>query len=261
MTYIKFISMAFQRTMAYRVEYYTGILNAFLYIFIFTSVWKALIPKGQILSGLTQGQMVAYAVFSTLIKVSFGRNESMLSDRVKSGEIAVDLMKPFNLPMMYFSDLVGVTLFQLIARAIPILIFSFFVFDISIPVSPELIFKFLPVYLAAFVLYFALAFFISCLSFYFVDIFPFWILYFALITLSSGAIIPLDFFPATFQVFLKNTPFPYLFYYPTMVILDKPLDVSWSILMIKYLVQIGLVMALAIVGFKVGVRKLTIAGG
>src|SRR5690606_8969683 len=133
--YLKFVSMAFQRSLAYRVEYYTGILNAFLYIFIFTSVWKALIPEGTTRSGLSQNDMIGYAVLATLLKVSFGRNDSLLSSRVRTGEIAVDLMKPFNFPLMVFCDTVGVSLFQLFARAIPLLVFCLFIFDIPIAVS------------------------------------------------------------------------------------------------------------------------------
>lgn len=45
MTYLKFISKAFQRSIAYKLEYYTGLMNAFLYIFIFTSVWQTVAKR------------------------------------------------------------------------------------------------------------------------------------------------------------------------------------------------------------------------
>ncbi len=261
MTYLKFISMAFQRTLAYRVEYYTGLLNGFLYIFIFTSVWRALIPPGQTMNGLTREDMTAYAVLSTLIKVSFGRNESLISSRVRSGEIAVDLMKPYNFPFMYFCDTIGVSLFQLFARAVPILIFSFFLFGISLDVDAGVIARFIPVYIMAFALFFAMTFLISTLAFYFVDIFPFWIFYFALITLTSGAIIPLNFFPEVFQEFLRNTPFPYLYYYPTMIILGKSPGMPFLELFIRYGVLLTAVTGLGAFSYRMGLRKLTIAGG
>jgi hypothetical protein len=95
MAYFKFISMSFQRSISYRVEYFMSVLNAFLYIFIFTSVWKTLIPAGKSVEGLTREDMIAYAVLSTLVKATFGRNDSLLSSRIKSGDIAADLLKPF----------------------------------------------------------------------------------------------------------------------------------------------------------------------
>lgn len=261
LAYLKFVSMAFQRTMAYRVEYYTGLLNAFLYIFIFTSVWKALIPEGGSMSGLTRNDMVAYAVLSTLIKTSFARHEGLLSSRIRSGEIAVDLMKPYNLPLMYFCDTSGVSLFQLFARSLPILFFSFFVFQISLPVDLPTLLGFLPIYALAFILFFSLSFFISSLAFFFVDIFPFWIAYFALITLTSGAIIPLDFFPAAIRGILNYTPFPYLFYVPTMFLLQKSLTIGYPAIMAIYSILIATSMSIGIFTYLLGLKKLSIAGG
>ena len=261
MAYFKFISMAFQRALAYRVEYYTAVLNAFLYIFIFTSVWKALIPIGTKVQGLTQADMIAYAVLSTLLKVSFGRNDSLLGDRVKSGEIAVDLMKPYSFPLMLFCDTVGVSLFQFLARAVPILFFCVFFFDIELPLSLEVMGRFSPVYVLSFLVFFALFFVIGSLAFFFVDIFPFWILYFALVTLTSGAIIPLDFFPAAMQAVLIRTPFPYLFYFPTMVLMSKPLPFSYAELILTYAAILAGSLALGSLLYRVGLRKLSIAGG
>ncbi|PKA02540.1 hypothetical protein [Leptospira ellisii] len=69
--YLKVVSKAFQRSSAYRLEYYTGILNAALYLLILTSVWNSV--PGNELSGTerTKDSLVLYAVFSTLIRVSF----------------------------------------------------------------------------------------------------------------------------------------------------------------------------------------------
>ena len=253
--------MAFQRALAYRVEYYTGLLNAFLYIFIFTSVWRALIPEGTEANGLTQADMVAYAVLSTLIKVSFGRNDSLLSSRIRSGEIAVDLMKPFNLPLYLFCDTLGLSLFQLLARTFPTLLLCIFLFDITLPIDLNLLAHFLPVYAMSFVLFFSLSFFISTLSFYFVDVFPFWICYFALVTLTSGAIIPLDFFPPYLAKALLYTPFPYLFYFPTMIILQKSVPFAYNVLLLNYLALITITLGMAVSSYRLGLRKLSIAGG
>lgn len=260
MTYLKFISMAFQRSMAYRIEYFTAILNAFLYIFIFTSVWQALIPEGESMNGLSRSDMIRYAVLSTLIKVSFGRNDSLLSSRVRSGEIAVDLMKPFSFPMMYFSDTIGSSLFQLFARAIPLLIFSIFFFDMSLNVTLSTFLYFLPLYLLSFILFFAMAFCISSSSFYFTDIFPFWIFYYAVITFASGAIIPLDFLPETIRNVLNASPFPYLFYYPTMALVGK-LPIPYPELLGNYVIQVCGAIAVATFSYTMGLRKLSIAGG
>ena len=261
MAYLKFISMAFQRSLSYRVEYFTGVLNAFLYIFIFTSVWMALIPVGESVGGLTQADMVAYAVLSTLIKVSINRVESLVSNRVKSGEIAVDLMKPFSIPLMLLCDQVGTSLFHLFARAVPMLLFCLLIFDIDLPVTFEILVKFLPVYVLAFLMFFSMFFIISTMAFFFVEVLPFWIFFFALITLTSGAIIPLDFFPPALSEVLLYTPFPYLYYFPTMLLMGRETLLAYPEILLRSSMILSVTGGLGLAFYNLGLRKLTIAGG
>ncbi len=261
MAYFKFISMSFQRSISYRVEYFMSVLNAFLYIFIFTSVWKTLIPAGKTVEGLTREDMISYAVLSTLVKATFGRNDSLLSSRIKSGDIAADLLKPFYFPLMYLCDTIGSSVFQILSRAVPLFVFCVFVFDISLGMHAGILLKFLPLYFLSFFLFFLMSFIISTMAFYFVDIFPFWIFYYALVTLTSGAIIPVKFLPEGLQAVLYATPFPYLFYFPTMALLDKPLEFSYVELIARYVILISVALGASAVLYRGGIRRLTIAGG
>jgi ABC-2 type transport system permease protein len=120
--------------------------------------------------------------------------------------------------------------------------------------------KFLPLYFLSFLLFFLMSFIISTMAFYFVDIFPFWIFYYALVTLTSGAIIPVKFLPEGLQTVLYASPFPYLFYFPTMALLDKPLEFSYLELVLRYVILISVTMAASAVLYRGGIRKLTIAG-
>lgn len=259
--YLKIISMSFQNSITYRIEYFTSLLNALLYIFIFVSVWSILIPKEVSINGITREMMVSYAVLSTLIKSTFARSQSYISSKIRTGEIAVELMKPVSIPLLYLSDIIGKTLFQILARGIPLLVFSIFIFDIHFNVNLNILYKFFILYILSFFIYFLLSFFISSLAFYFVEIFPFWILYFALITLLSGGIIPIDFFPEKIQTILLYTPFPYLFYYPTIFLLKANLSVDFFEVLFFYFFHIFVLTILSFLLYLQGIKKLTIAGG
>lgn len=262
MTYLKFISKAFQRSIAYKLEYYVGLMNAFLYIFIFTSVWQTVSKDNpNIIPGWTGDKLVIYAIFSTLIKVSFGRNESIISAKVKSGDIIYDILKPFSFVLMYFSDCIGVSLFQLFARAIPLLIFSFLFFGIVPDVSLITLFKFIPVYIMSFTIFILIGFLISSLAFFFTEVFSFYILYSALVTFMSGSVIPLSMFPEKLVHYINYTPFPYLFYYPTVIILELPVNRTYSDILTSYFAQILSVGILSFIVYWNGKRKLEIAGG
>jgi ABC-2 type transport system permease protein len=260
--YLKYISLSFQKAITYRIEYFTSVLNALLYIFIFISIWKAIIPEEGIDNGITPEIMTSYAVLSTLIKSTFARSQGFISGKVRTGEIAVDLMKPYSIPLLYLSDIIGQSLFQLLARAIPLLVFCIFFFNIKIEVEWNQFLKFISLYFLSFIIYYLICLFISSLSFYFVEIFPFWILYFALITFMSGAIIPLDFFPEFLKHIILFTPFPYLFYFPTMILLrPNQLLINYNELLLNYFINIIILMILSGIVYRMGIRKLTIAGG
>ncbi len=261
LVYLKMISLSFQTSIAYKIEYFTSLLNAFLYIFIFVSVWSSLLPEETTIDGISREMMVSYAVLSNLIKSTFAKSQIFFSSKIRSGEIAVELMKPLSLPLLYFSDMIGKTLFQIFARGLPILFFSFFIYKIRFYINPEILLKFLMLYILSFLLYFFISFFISSLSFYFVEIFPFWILYFALITLFSGGIIPIDFFPEVLRNLTLFTPFPYLFYFPTILLLKSDLIVPYSELIIFYIVHIFVLFVISFFLYRFGLKKLYIAGG
>ncbi|MCB1190043.1 MAG: hypothetical protein H7A23_12530 [Leptospiraceae bacterium] len=262
MTYFKFISKAFQRSITYRLEYYVGLVNAFLYIFIFTSVWKTVARDSPgALGGWSEGKLIQYAVLSTLIKVSFGRNENLIQNKIKSGDIIYDVLKPYSFVVMALSDSIGISLFQLFGRAIPLLIFSMLFFGFVPDVTWLTALKFLPVYLMAFVIYIAIGSLISSLAFFFTEIFSFMILYFALVALMSGSILPLTFFPDFLVDIIAWTPFPYLFFYPTSVLLDTPSNLSYNELLFRYMIHCGTTLILSFTVYFSGIKKLEIAGG
>ncbi|MBE7410762.1 MAG: ABC-2 family transporter protein [Leptospiraceae bacterium] len=262
MTYLKFISNAFQRSLAYKLEYYTGLFNAFLYIFIFTSVWKTVAKESpNFLGGWKGEKLVEYAILSTLIKVSFGRNDSLVSNKIKTGDIVYDFLKPYNFVLMYFSDSVGVSLFQFFARAIPLLIFSIFFFGIVPDLNWISICKFIPIYIFSFILFTLFGFFISILSFFFTETFSFWILYSALVTLLSGSVIPVNLFPEGWLKFVSLTPFPYLYYFPTAILIQSPIQFTYQELFLNYIIQISVLFVIILVIYSFGKKKVEFAGG
>lgn len=262
MTYLKFISKAFQRSIAYKLEYYTGLMNAFLYIFIFTSVWQTVAKESPGALGTWKGEtLVSYAIISTLIKVSFGRNESLLTNKIKSGDIVYDILKPYNFVMMYFADSFGVSLFQLFARAIPLLVFSLLFFGITPSVTTISLLKFFPVYCMSFILFILFGFMISSLAFFFTEVFSFMILYSALVTLMSGSVIPLNLFPEFLVEIISWSPFPYLYYYPTTVLIGTPIAMSYKELLLRYAVELIIVAIITFTVYFLGKRKLEFAGG
>ncbi|PJZ30064.1 hypothetical protein CH378_09510 [Leptospira kmetyi] len=258
--YLKVVSKAFQRSSTYKLEYFTGILNAVLYLAILTSVWES-INVNDFESGRDKNSLILYSVLATLIKVSFGRQDGLVSSKIKNGTIVFDLLKPVRFPLIVFADTIGVSLYHLFSRSLPLLILAYLVLDLRFVPDLHSFAAFLIVYTLAFLIFFLIGFTISSLSFYFTEIFSFFLLYFALITLFSGAVVPLDLFPEVLRNVSSWLPFPYLYYYPTQVITGREIGMSFEELVLRYFLMIGVLTGLASAVYLSGLKRLELAGG
>ena len=205
--------------MAYRFEYFVGIFNGFLFIFIFTSLWKAVFLQADESSraGFTMETILAYAVFAMILKISFTQDDMMTSQKIRTGAMAMDLIKPIKYMYMSFSECIGQSVFHWFSRSLPLLIFSVFLFDISLPTDPARYYYLLVSGTFGYLILFQINFLIGLLAFWFIENFAFQLMKFSLITLFSGAILPVDFFPSYLQGFISWIPFKYIFYVPTAI--------------------------------------------
>lgn len=67
------------------------------------------------------------------------------------------------------------------------------------------------------------------------------ILYSALVTLMSGSVIPLNLFPDFLVKIISWSPFPYLYYYPTTVLIGTPIQMTYEELLLRYFLELTIV--------------------
>ncbi len=94
--FFKFVSISFQKQIIYRFDYFIGFLNGFLYVFIFTSLWKALYSQFDTTehSGFTLTAIITYAVMAMAIRISFTMDDTIIFRKVQDGSIAMELIRP-----------------------------------------------------------------------------------------------------------------------------------------------------------------------
>lgn len=143
--FLKFVSISFQKQVTYRFDCFVGIVNGFLYVFIFTSLWKALYSQFDttVHNGFTLTAIITYAVLVMAVKISFTMDDSIIYGKVMDGSIAMELIRPTSIFFMNLAENVGHSLFHIMARTVPIVIISIFIFDISIPFEPVRLLAFL----------------------------------------------------------------------------------------------------------------------
>lgn len=261
--FLKFVSISFQKQITYRFDYFIGILNGFLYVFIFTSLWKALYSQYDAVehNGFTLTGIITYAVMVLAIKIAFTMDDSIIYRKVLDGSIAMDLIRPASFFLMTLAENVGHSLFHILARTVPIMIISVLIFDIYIPFGPLRFLAFLVSAFIGYLLISMLHFIVGLLAFWFIEIFPFLLFKYALFTFFAGGIVPIDFFPEALKQVARFLPFQSMLYSPTIILTGKaPLTEVPSIILTQFawLLIMGVICKLL---WGAGKNKLVIQGG
>lgn len=262
--YLKFISKSFQKEFAYRIEFFVGILNGLLFIFIFTSLWKAIYSSpvsASLGSAFNYHSIITYAVMAMIIKISFTMDDELTIQRVRTGDIAIVLIKPLNYFLMNFSECIGQSLFHFLVRGIPLLILSIFIFNIELPSDIDLYLLFLPSALLGYSIIFIINFIIGLLSFWFIEVFSFQLMKYGMFILFSGGMLPIDFFPDVMQPLISILPFKYTLYVPTSIIIGHfPKNTMLSLIWLQ-LVWFIVLYIISIFMWRAAEKKLVIQGG
>ncbi|GAA1588808.1 MULTISPECIES: ABC transporter permease [Kribbella] len=201
---------SFRRFSTYRIATVSGVFTNSVFGFILCGVYLTLwrerpglggydVPDALTFVWLQQGMLAPVGIFGATTT-----NE--LGERVRSGEIAVDLYRPTQLLLWWLSVDLGRAVFQLLARGGIPMVIGALVFDLKFPSSVWL----WPVVVAGLVLGIVVSFTIR----YLVALSGFWItdsrgmeqLALVLSLFFAGTILPLVAFPGWIGVVARATP-------------------------------------------------------
>ncbi len=261
--FLKFVSVSFQKQVTYRFDCFVGIINGFLYVFIFTSLWKALYSQFNttVHNGYTLTAITTYAVLVMAVRISFTMDDSIIYRKVMDGSIAMELVRPTSFFFMNLAENVGHSLFHMMARTFPIVIISICIYEISIPFEPLRLLVFIFSFVAGYILISMLNFIAGLLAFWFVEIFPFMLFKYALFMFFSGGIVPIDFFPEFLKPLVGFLPFQYMLYIPTTILIGRVPMTEFLPVIITQLIWILIMGVICSLMWKTGKKKLIIQGG
>ena len=259
--YVQFARKAFRRKSVYRLEYFLGLFNAVLTIFIGAAIWDAVYNDASVIDGIGRSQMITYAVLGMVMRTMLTMNEFIIDGKIRSGEIAVDLLKPLRFPRYVFSVVLGEVGFGLWTKVLPVLALSFVAFRLELPESPFVALLFVVSLLFAYLLLYALNYIFWLFAFWIHHTWSMVTIKNALLMLLSGATIPLWFLPEKLERIFSVLPFRHVYYTPLSLYLGKiePSEVPGI-----FAQEIGWIVALYAIGRLLWRRaqlKLTVQGG
>lgn len=264
-TYGQLARAGFLRQSTYRLALLAGLVTNIVFGFIRAAILFAAVESaGGTLAGYTRDTISTYVWLSQGLigAVSIGfSGTSELSERIRSGNVAVDFTRPVDVQGSYLAADLGRAAFTLLPRGVPSVLVGALTVGLALPTQV------LPYLLGAISV--ALAITISFMCGYAVNILGFWLvetrgvqsLYSVTSAFLAGLFVPVGLFPDWLSTLALATPFP--------SILQVPIDIlSGQVVGVEALkavaVQCFWVALTCLVGrmlTRSGRRKLEVQGG
>jgi ABC-2 type transport system permease protein len=252
----------FRRYATYRAATAAGLLTNTVFGFILAYTYIALWDEKPHLGGYDQAQALTYvwvgqAMFAVMALGSSGFEQELI-ERIRTGDVSIDLYRPADLQLWWLAADSGRALFQLLGRGLVPMACGALVFELALPDDP--------VPWAACLLAIALGAVVSFAIRYIVVLWAFWLLDGAgamhLTWLAgvffSGMLLPLNVFPGPFGEVARLLPWSALLQAPADVLLGEADPLA------TYGFQTGWAVVLLAIGRLVqsaATRRLVVQGG
>lgn len=121
------LKFGWRRQIQYRAGMALRLVGDMLRLYIKGCIWLALLKDGF-------SETAAYTLISLLILIlTDTRISGELADRVKSGMIAVDLIRPISLKWYFFFDQLGENVLRFLAEGLVLIPFAFCLWNLPLP--------------------------------------------------------------------------------------------------------------------------------
>ncbi|MEU9860425.1 ABC-2 family transporter protein [Streptomyces sp. NPDC047971] len=255
----------FRRYATYRMATAAGVFTNTVFGFILSYTYIALWDERPQLGGYDMADALAYVWIGqgliTVCGLMGGGFEEELIERIRTGDIAVDLYRPADLQAWWFAANAGRSAYQLLGRGVVPMLVGVWAFDITLPERAST--------WLAFALAIALGATVSFAIWYLVAMSAFWLmdgqgvvqvawlggLFF------SGMLLPLNVFPGALGEVARVLPWASMLQIPADVYLEK--YEGWGLLG-AYAFQLGWAAVLLAAGRlaqSLATRKVVVQGG
>ncbi|MEV5550976.1 ABC-2 family transporter protein [Streptomyces sp. NPDC052309] len=215
----------FRRYATYRAATAAGVFTNTVFGLILVYTYLALWEAEPHLGGYDQAQAVTFvwlgqALLSTLA-IGGGGFEDELMERIRTGDIAVDLYRPADLQLWWLAADLGRALFQLLGRAVVPFAFGAVFFPVALPREASAWAAFLVAVLLAMVVSFGLRYLVALSAFWLMDgtgvTQMAWLAGF----FCSGMLLPLNVFPGALGEVVRALPWSSMLQAPADVLLGE----------------------------------------
>ncbi|WP_052847111.1 ABC transporter permease [Streptomyces avicenniae] len=235
---------SFRRYATYRAATFAGVVANTVFGFILSYTFIALWDLRPQLGGYDQAQALTFVWVGqgllACMSLLGGGLESELQERVRHGDIVIDLYRPADLHLWWLASDLGRALFHLLGRGVVPMVLGALAFDLALPLDPLRWLAFLLAVSIAILVSFGIRFLVGLSAFWLMDGGGVSTMYVILSMFFSGMLMPLTVFPGNTGDLAQLLPWAATLQVPADVLLGRhtgsgllavlALSAAWAVL-------------------------------
>jgi len=225
--------------LVYRLNYFVGLLKYFLVIAASYFLWHSLYSNGTVGNvNYDFNSMLIYSIAGVGLGMTIkSRLCFYMGGLVRSGNIAIELLKPISFQARLLFRMLGDVAHNIIFQFAIVSTLAIIIFGVDIRVIKiHNVILFIPLMMCGTLITFFMDYIVGLMCFWLTEM---WGVDFAkrkLVDILSGSLFPLWVYPVSIRKVMEFTPFPYIFGYPLDVLISGASAQSYiQILLIEIL--------------------------
>lgn len=216
--YIEMIRIRFLMMLAYRTNYYSGILIYSINIGAYYFLWTAIYGGKESIEGLSAVQMTTYVAVAWMARAFYFNNiDREIALEIKEGKVAVELIRPYHYLGMKTMQAFGEGVFRLFFFSVPGMVIVALVFPLELSSNGVTWLLFASSLLFSFIVNTQINLITGMLTFFLFNNDGLMRAKRVIIDLFSGLLLPISFYPMWAQDIMAYFPFQAISYIPSMI--------------------------------------------
>jgi ABC-2 type transport system permease protein len=216
--YIEMIRIRFLMMLAYRTNYYSGILIYSINIGAYYFLWTAIYGGKDSIQGLSVMQMTTYVAIAWMARAFYFNNiDREIAVEIREGRVAVELIRPYNYLGMKVMQGLGEGIFRFVFFSIPGMVLVTLIFSLQITTNISTWMYFLLSTVFSFIINTQINLLTGMMTFFLFNNDGLMYAKRVIIDLFSGLLLPISFYPLWAQSIMKFFPFQAISYIPSVI--------------------------------------------
>jgi ABC-2 type transport system permease protein len=216
--YIEMIRIRFLMMLAYRTNYYSGILIYSINIGAYYFLWSAIYGDKGTIQGLSIIQMTTYIAVAWMARAFYFNNiDREIATEIKEGKVAIELIRPYHYLRMKMMQALGEGIFRLLFFSVPGMFIVSLFFPLNFSTNLMIWLSFFISIIFSFIINTQINLLAGITTFFLFNNDGLIRAKRVVIDLFSGLLLPISFYPLWAQEIMGYFPFQAISYIPSMI--------------------------------------------